>query len=120
MKPVVLMGIASILTGCAHTADPLTKPGREVTIVTTLSPSEMPQMSDLGEVAVKESWPFDGDEQDAKLQMRNYAARDGADIVLLQQEGRQPCEVDSHKDCVFVRGRKLRRAESGARPSEVL
>jgi hypothetical protein len=59
-----------ILTACTHSQ--LTKPGRGVTIADVVPPGPY---EDLGDVVVEQSWQFKNDEDDARSQARNYAAR---------------------------------------------
>lgn len=112
--------LLSLLCLACSTPAQLTNPGKKVEIVTSLTPDQASHFTDIGAVVVEQSWQFHGDEKDAKDQLRNYAARDGAELILLQSQGREPCEVDSSKSCLFLRGRKYRRADSNERPSEQL
>ncbi len=120
MKAAFLLGTPLFLIACTHSTMPLTEHGKQVSIVNSLPQGMAAEMADLGELAIEESWQFKGDDQDARIQLRNTAGRDGADTVLLEEEGRHPCEVDSKRDCLYVRGRKFRRADSGLRNSEQL
>lgn len=104
----------------ACTRQQLTNPGKEVDIVNALTPDQTAHYSDIGDVVVEQDWQFKNDVEDAKNQLRNYAARDGADLILLQSQDRVPCEVDARKRCLVLKGRKFRRADSGERPSEQL
>jgi hypothetical protein len=109
-----------LLLSCTTHRSQLTNPGKQVEIVQNLPAEQNPHLADLGNVVVEQSWEFRGDEDDAKNQLRNHAARDGASVVLLQEDYRVPCEVDSKKNCVVLKGKKYRRADSGERPSEQL
>ena len=120
MKTLLLLAAPLLLTACAHSSMPLTENAEKVSVVNSLPASEAAKMSDIGEIAIEESWEYQGDIQDIRTELRNTAAREGVDVILLEQEGRQPCEVDSTKKCLFERGRKYRRADAGPPATETL
>jgi hypothetical protein len=102
-KPTFVLCSALFATGCANV---LTKPGKHVEIVSTAPATGY---SDVGEVVAAEPYDFKGDEDDCKNLLRDYAGRDGADIVVIKKSTREACETDTHKTCVSMRAEAYRK-----------
>jgi hypothetical protein len=95
--------VALLLSGCAST---LTNPGQHVEIA-----PEAPSASrylDIGEIVAAEPYDFRGDEDNCKDLIRDYAGRDGADIVVIKTKKRSPCETDANRSCVSMRAEAYR------------
>ncbi|MGZ3706922.1 MAG: hypothetical protein ACXVA8_12915 [Bdellovibrionota bacterium] len=95
--------MALLASGCSRS---LTKPGKHVEIVSAAPASGY---SDVGEVVAAEPYDFKGDEDDCKNLLRDYAGRDGADIVVIKKSTREACVNDNHKSCVLMRAEAYRR-----------
>lgn len=92
-----------LTTGCAYT---LTKPGQHVEIAS--APPATSRYLDIGEFVAAEPYDFRGDEDDCKDLIRDYAGRDGADIVVIKENTRQPCETAPKRSCVAMRAEAYR------------
>ena len=90
-------------TGCAST---LTKPGQHVEIAS--QPPAANRYMDIGEFVAAEPYDFRGDEEDCKDLIRDYAGRDGADIIVIKAENRVPCVTDANRSCMSMRAEAYR------------
>lgn len=98
----------SAIAFCGCTSQ-LTQAGQAVRLESSITPEEKAVHDDLGDVVLSQPSEFPGDEDNARDQLRNYAARNGADIVVIWAEGREPCELNKKTNCVFIKGRAYRK-----------
>jgi hypothetical protein len=97
-----------LFSGCALLAG---HSQEDVLVVNSLSPEEKSSHADIGNIVFTESSEHSGDEADALERFRYSAAQMGADLVLLQEKTRVPCEMNHEWKCVLFKGRAFRKAQ---------
>jgi hypothetical protein len=103
MMKAFLLLLPFLFLGCAST---LTKPGQHVEVAAQAPAAN--RYMDIGEFVAAEPYDFRGDEADCQDLIRDYAGRDGADIVVIKTKKRSPCETDANRSCVSMRAEAYR------------
>lgn len=98
--------LALLLTACAAQT---MNPEERVTLESALSPEDASTHVYVGDVVTAEPSEFDGDQSAAEVQLRKYAFRRGADLVVIDKTKRYPCELNPELSCVYLRGQAYKR-----------
>ena len=97
------------------------KGDKDVKLVDALTPDQTSSHTDMGVITFSESSEHRGDEKDAIAQFGFLAERMGADLVLVQERDRVPCEMNHEWKCLVIKGHAFRENPApGAHPAPTL
>ena len=95
------------LSACAAQT---TTPEARVTLESSLSPEDASTHVYVGDVVTSDPSEFNGDQSAAESQLRKYAFRRGADLVVIDRTKHYPCELNPEQSCVYLRGQAYKRS----------
>lgn len=103
---VLIMGSLLILSACATD---ISGAGKKVVIVNVLTATDAERYSEIGPLSAYEQIEYSGDEESCLNDIRNHAAAEGADILVIESKKRSPCFLNKQQSCIEINGRAYRR-----------